>query len=287
VQLLSEYLLPGCRRLILPTTPHYDHSNRESVTKKLGPAPVSCGPLVMMTHANASLRPQSLLRPVTAPSSDNTCNALGPYHLLKGVLMKRFSKTGLTLFISATLLCVNTAAFADRNSLSSGWNFLGNANSSGFSTQTSSTHLSASLTGVTGFPGAGTLFYATTSRGGSLEAHLHLPVDGATILDSNTAATSTYTLTVSNGASVVATCTLNITDIDFTYTNGATTPTEVAEYQVGVAEVGATVTTRIGSCGASFPVLVAGDTISVSSNGGASTTPVLTGVLAATVTHHR
>ena len=189
--------------------------------------------------------------------------------------MKKASKSKLALLASSILLCMNTSAFADRNE--------GNHGAHG--TSSTVTNLGATLVGAAGFTGTGSIRYTSGTTGGNLHASIHLPVDGTSILDSNTAAASVYTLTVTSGASTVATCSLVISDIDFTYSSTSAAPAEVAEFVSSVSETGTVYTASIGNCGAStttLPVLAATDVVSISLNGAA---PILTGTLAALAGH--
>lgn len=190
--------------------------------------------------------------------------------------MKISSKTGLSVLASAVLLLINSSAFADRNE--------GNHGTHGtYGIPSTVTNLGATLVGATGFTGTGSIRYTSSTNGGSLHASIHLPVDGITILDSNSAVGNTYTLTVSSGATTVATCSLVISDVDFSYSTTSAKPTEVAEFVTSVSESGTTYTASVGNCGTStisLPVLAASDTVSISLNGA---TPILSGTLATLV----
>jgi hypothetical protein len=137
------------------------------------------------------------------------------------------------------------------------------------------TRLGSTLTAGTGSTATGTIQYAYSTTGaGILQARVHIPVDGVTIADSNTAVTDTITLTFSNGASY----TLAISDIDFTSSGATTTATETAEYSLAASDNGTTYTVALGSgVETALPVLASGNTVSVSVNGGAA---ILTGTLA-------
>lgn len=190
--------------------------------------------------------------------------------------MQITSKIILSTLASAILLCFNASVLADRNGGHNGIH----------GTPSPVTNLGATLVGASGFTGTGSIRYSSNTSGGSLNASIHLPVDGVTILDSNTATGNVYTLTVSSGASTIASCSLVISDIDFTYNTTLATHIEVAEYAASVSERGTTYTASIGNCGAStttLPVLAATDTVSISLNGA---TPILTGTLAALTGHY-
>ncbi len=186
--------------------------------------------------------------------------------------MKFTSKIFLPVLASALLVGMSTSAFAD------GDHHNGNANSG-----VTVTRLGATLAGATGFTGTGSFEYFDSTNGGSLQASIHLPVDGVTILDSNTAVKNVYTLTVSNGASVVASYNLIISDIDFAYSSATVVLSESAEYVVSASQSGTTYTVTQGSGTSTvLPVLAAGDTVSISLGGAA---PILSGTLAASVGH--
>jgi len=197
--------------------------------------------------------------------------------------MKFTTKTCLPVLVSAILFCLNAPASAEGNRYNEGGYFSGNhpINGLGLGTpaSTTNTNLSATLS-ATGSTGTGLVRYSSNSNGGSLQAHVHLPVDGTTILDSNTAVKNAYTLTISNGASVVATYTLAISELDFTYNTATSAPNEFAEYVLAAAESGTTYTVNLGSStSTTLPALAANDTVTISLNG----TTVLSGTLAATL----
>ncbi|MGD0960921.1 MAG: hypothetical protein ABSB19_14040 [Methylomonas sp.] len=183
--------------------------------------------------------------------------------------MKFTSKVFLPVLASALLLGMNATVLAEGNH--------GYSNVAGVTV----TRLGATLTGAAGFTGAGSFEYSDSTNGGRLQAAISLPIDGVTILDSNTAVNNVYTLTISNGASVVATYNLAINDIDFAYSTATTLSGESAEYAVSASQVGTTYTVTLGSgTSTALPVLAAGDTVSISLGGAA---PILSGVLAASV----
>ncbi len=167
--------------------------------------------------------------------------------------MKFTSKICLPVLASALFFGINASAIAD------GYHH-------GVSTPAVTvTRLGATLIGATGYTGTGSFQYSDSTNGGSLQASIHLPVDGVTILDSNTAvndaANKLVTLTVLNGASTVGTYHLAISDIDFAYSAASTVSGESAEYVVSAAESAASVyTVSIGSdaTGSALPILAAG-----------------------------
>ena len=146
------------------------------------------------------------------------------------------------------------------------------------------TELTANLTGETGFPGTGLIRYRADNNGGNLHADIQLPVDGNTIADSNTAASSVYTLSINvfnlltKKTITLTSCSLKITQIKFSDNGHNTTATELADYQVKVYENADTMSALIGSC-TTLPSLSPGDTVSVTLQGG-NKTPILTGTLA-------
>ena len=180
--------------------------------------------------------------------------------------MKILSKVGLSVMASAVMLCLSASAFADGN----------RGHSGGGTPPPVITNLSASLTSTTSGL-TGTVWYTSSSAGGRLQASIHLPVDGTTILDSNTAVSSQYALQLGTGTI----CTLVISDIDFTYITLGSAPTEVAEYKTAVSETGTTATASIGNCylGSSattvFPTITAGESVNVSLVATGVTPPVL------------
>ena len=144
------------------------------------------------------------------------------------------------------------------------------------------TQLAATLTAVSPLTteGSGTGFVSYTANSknggnGSLQATINLPVGTAPdlLIDSNTAAASTFIITL-NGT---VTCNMVIKEINFI---GG----EMAQFTLAVSEKNGVYSEQIGgSCSpASFPVLLATDTVSVALST-ASSTPLLTGTLAA---HH-
>ena len=186
--------------------------------------------------------------------------------------MKFSSKICFPILASAMLFGMNAPVFAE-----------GNHHNGASVPAVTVTRLGATLVGATGFTGTGSFQYSDSTNGGSLQASIHLPVDGATILDSNAAVSNLYTLTVSAGASVVATYNLAISDIDFAYNSATTVSGESAEYAVSASQSGTLYTVTLGSgTSTALPVLAAGDTVSISLNGAA---PILTGTLAASVGH--
>jgi hypothetical protein len=136
-------------------------------------------------------------------------------------------------------------------------------------------NLSANLSAAAGYAGEGYIRYNADSQGGSLQAAIQLPIDGATLRDSATASTATLTLTISDGGKTIANCTLGLTEIG-SASSGA--KTEIAEYQASIFETGADLTANDGACsGNALPKPVSGDTISVTLTGGNSSVPVLIG----------
>ena len=213
--------------------------------------------------------------------------------------MKFNAKTCLATLTATVLFSLSTISIAKEDHhppppppLPNGWSYYNPTSTGSGSNASSNTFLSAGLVGATGFAGTGSITYRSNGTNGSLHAKIQLPVDGTTILDSNTAASTSYTLTISSGSSTIATCTLNINDIGFTSSN--TTPvvvTEVANYEVSIYEQNTTIVAPIGTCTngtsatAELPVLSATDTVSVALST-TPTSPILTGTLGATVTHH-
>lgn len=156
------------------------------------------------------------------------------------------------------------------------------------SAATTVTRLGVTLAPVTvGYTGTGSIQYASSTTGGSVRATVHLPVDGTIIADSNTAVTlaagNQVVLTVSSGATTLATYYLAASDIDFTYSAATTISAETVEYAVAASENSALVyTLNLGSTtGTTFPALAAGDTVTLTVNG----TNVLTGALVANTGH--
>ena len=183
------------------------------------------------------------------------------------ILMKLLSKVGFSVMASAIMLCMNTSAFAEG----------GRNHSNNGTPPPVITNLSASLTGTSGL--TGTVWYTSSSAGGGrLQASIHLPVDGTTILDSNTAVSSQYALQLGSTGTV---CTLIISDVDFTYATLGAAPVEVAEYKAAVSETGTTATASIGNCytGSSattvFPAITAGESVNVSLVAAGVTSPTL------------
>lgn len=199
----------------------------------------------------------------------------------------KLTRNSFSAIAAIILLSTNGLAFAEGSSHHHDHNKGQNQQGSSFT----AISLSTNLTGVSGFPGTGTMHYVAGVNGSTLQAKIQLPIDGTTILDPNTAAMESYALTVSNGSTIVALCTLNINTIDFT-NNTSATPNVVANYQASVFENGATLTTNIGTCTdgtgttTTLPALTSGNTVSVALIAATPTSPVLTGTLAPTVGHH-
>lgn len=153
------------------------------------------------------------------------------------------------------------------------------------------TYFNAVLTGVTpGFLGNGYVTSIAYGQKGGFEATVNLPVDGTTILDSNTAVQNVYTLNVNAGSSVVASCTLNIADIHFRPNGIGTPPTEIAEYRVAIHEDGTIASAHIGNCtdtngNTVLPVIAAADTVTITAPN--STSPLLTGIFNQTQPHRK
>ncbi|MDD4913718.1 MAG: hypothetical protein PHW13_01600 [Methylococcales bacterium] len=197
--------------------------------------------------------------------------------------MKFTAKILSAALASTLLLGMSSSAFAERGH-ERGHSYsrnptLGTTPSTPTTPASTVTRLGATLVGGVGSTATGSIQYTyNTSGAGNLQARIHLPVDGVTIADSNTAVSDTVTLTISNGGTVVASYTLAISDLDFTYSGVSTTVTETAEYSLAASDNGATYTVTLGSgAETALPVLAAAYTVSISVNGGAA---VLTGTLA-------
>jgi hypothetical protein len=188
--------------------------------------------------------------------------------------MKSVSKFSVSAMAAAIAFCMNTTSFAEVSAYGM--------------MPSNITALGAILTGAAGFTGTGTVRYISNSsnNSGSLQAKITLPVTASSTAY-NTAAAATYALTISNGATVMASCTLSVSDINFVYSSSTTTTppaltSSSAEYGLSVSQTGgttATVTSSIGSC-SQVSALASGYTISVASTA-AGSTPILTGTLAA------
>ena len=156
---------------------------------------------------------------------------------------------------------------------------------SGYAISASSQPLGADLRANTGYAGEGYVRYREDKTGGSFEAAIQLPIDGAVLRDRHNASDATFTLIISNGAKTIANCTLGITEIG---ASSSSATAEVAEYQASVFEADALLTTHDGSCnGAGLPKPGAGDTINVILTGGNTDKPVLSGMFSAMNIRHR
>ena len=208
--------------------------------------------------------------------------------------MKFKAKSGLIGLTTAMLLSLSSVTFAyhDHGPNLKFSNALAPLPAAGFTPSAStSTNLAVSLTAEAGYTGYnGTVWSNSDSNGGIFHASITVPVDG-TLITTAAAATNVYTLQINDSTNVngIATCSLVISDIDFTYSG--TTLTESAEYKVSVNEAGtAAATATLGGCVSStgsstttiLPVLAAGDVVTISLAG----TPVLSGTLAAATGHH-
>jgi hypothetical protein len=190
----------------------------------------------------------------------------------------KFTAKTLSTTLAATALVLSASVFAEGHGQSGHGSSLGLTSVPTLigTATTSVTRLGATLIAGTGATSTGAVQYAynATTGAGILQARIHVPVDGITIADSNTAVTDTVTLTFSNGASY----TLAISEIDFTSSGTTTTATETAEYSLAVSDNGTTYTVTLGSgTETALPALAVGNTVSVSINGGAA---ILTGTLA-------
>lgn len=179
--------------------------------------------------------------------------------------MKLASKICLSVLASVMLFGLNAPASADKG---------GHHGGSGGPTTNLSATLVASPTSPAGYTGTGSINYSSNANGASLQASVHLSVDGVSIADSNTAvndaANSLVTLTINDSlGNFVASYNLAISDIDFAYSGPTTVSGETAEYAVAASQ-STTVPYAVtlgSSASTTLPVLAVGDTVSLSVNG--------------------
>jgi hypothetical protein len=179
--------------------------------------------------------------------------------------MKLTSKICLSVLASALLLGINAPVSADRGE---------HGGHGGVTVTNLTATLVASTTSPVGYTGTGSINYSSSVNGSSLQASVHLPVDGSSIADSNAAVTDAanglVTLTISNSTGgVVATYNLAISDIDFAYSSATTVSSESVEFAVAASE-STTVPYAVtlgSSTSTTLPVLAVGDTVSLSVNG--------------------
>jgi hypothetical protein len=186
--------------------------------------------------------------------------------------MKFLSKISMAVLATSLLAGISTSAVADGRHGSA---------------DVAETGFGASLASTTGYTGAGSIHYVTSTNGSSLHASVHLPVGDANIADSNAAVTlaagNEIVLSVYNGATLVASYNLQLSDVDFTYSSAAVVSGETAEF-VFSASQSTTVpyaVTAGSSTATSVPVLASGETVSLSVNGAT----LLSGTLAAQVAY--
>jgi hypothetical protein len=185
----------------------------------------------------------------------------------------KFKSKKSSILLSATLLSLSVSAVAESHHTRFAHH------------QGTVTNYSATLAGVPGATGT-VSYYINASGAGSLHAKIHLLVGtGEVIPDTATASNTNYILTIGSDSSAIS-CSLVISDIDFSYNNSTTPPTltETAEYVTSISDNGTTYIATVGDCGAltALPALTSSEPVNISL--GASGT--LTGTLNTVVGRH-
>lgn len=154
------------------------------------------------------------------------------------------AKFSLSILATALTLVTATPAFADDNSdTGEDSGFLGGKK---FGHSSSTTHLSAALTGTVG---QGKAEYTANSSGGAsgFEVGVTIPVDGTTLVDSNAAASAVVAVSITDKAGSYS-CTLPVTNVFWKYTSTASTESANFQATVGISQASKTATAKIGSC---------------------------------------